>query len=442
MGILLTQRDGLIGPIAKLFGFIMNAIFEALNMVGIENIGLSIILFTIIIYMLMLPLQIKQQKFSRISAVMNPEIQAINKKYANKKDQASMYKMQEETKLIYEKYGTSPTGGCLGSLIQLPFLFALWPVVQNVPAYVNGLKEAYNKFNLIDQIKATEGYQKILENFVSTNKIMIEADKIKGTNSIVDILYKLQGNTWDGLADAFPKLSDSIEKTQEYIRGYNYFPTSSFGINIAETPSSMFSEALANGLSLATIGLIVVAVLIPILAGFTQWLSVKISQNMMNAQPGKKQEENQMAQQMNTMMKVMPLMSVFFCFTMPSGLGLYWITSAVVRTVQQVFINRSLNKKSIDEIVKENLEKAAKKRDKAKKADGKNINNMATMYTRRIEEMKAEAIAEAEKQEKEKQRRKEIVENASSPQRTSNAKPGSLAAKANMVSDYNNRNNK
>ncbi len=424
MGILLTQRGGLIGPIAKLFGFIMNAIFEALSLIGIENIGLSIILFTIIIYMLMLPLQIKQQKFSKISAVMNPEIQAIQKKYANKKDQASMYKMQEETKLIYEKYGTSPTGGCLGSLIQLPFLFALWPVVQNIPAYVNGLKEAYNKFNLIEQIKATEGYQKILENFVSSNKIMIEADKIKGTNSIVDILYKLQDNTWDGLAEAFPKLTDSIEKTQEYIRGYNYFPTSNFGINIGESPSSMFSEAIANGFSLATIGLIIVAVLIPILAGLTQWLSVKISQNMMNAQTGKKQEDNQMAQQMNTMMKIMPLMSVFFCFTMPSGLGLYWITSAVVRTVQQVFINKNLNKKSIDQIVEENLKKAAKKRDKAKKADGKNINNMATKYTRHIEEMKAEAIAEAEKRP------------------TSNAKPGSLAAKANMVSDYNNRNNK
>lgn len=424
MGILLTQRGGLIGPIAKLFGFIMNAIFEALSLIGIENIGLSIILFTIIIYMLMLPMQIKQQKFSRISAVMNPEIQAIQKKYANKKDQASMYKMQEETKLIYEKYGTSPTGGCLGSLIQLPFLFALWPVVQNIPAYVNGLKEAYNKFNLIDQIKATEGYQKILENFVSSNKIMIEADKIKGTNSIVDILYKLQDNTWDGLAEAFPKLADSIEQTQEYIRGYNYFPTSNFGINIGETPSSMFSEAIANGLSLATIGLIIVAVLIPILAGLTQWLSVKISQNMMNPQNGKKQEENQMAQQMNMMMKIMPLMSVFFCFTMPSGLGLYWITSAVVRTVQQVFINKSLNKKSIDQIVKENSEKAAKKRNKKNTADGKNINNMATKYTRRIEEMKAEAIAEAEKRP------------------TSNAKPGSLSAKANMVSDYNNRKNK
>ena len=159
-------------------------------------------------------------------------------------------------------------------------------------------------------------------------------------------------------------------------------------------------------------------------------------------QNNKKQDENAMVQQMNTMMKIMPLMSVFFCFTMPSGLGLYWITSAVVRTVQQVFINRSLNKKTIDQIVEENLKKAAKKREKSKKADGKNINNMATMYTRRIEEMKAEAIAEAEKQEKEKQRRKEIVENAASPKRTSNAKPGSLAAKANMVSEYNNRNNK
>ena len=80
----------LFAPIVNLFGFIMNGIFEALSFIGIENVGLCIVLFTIIIYMLMLPMQIKQQKFSRISAVMNPEIQAIQKKYQNKKDQASM----------------------------------------------------------------------------------------------------------------------------------------------------------------------------------------------------------------------------------------------------------------------------------------------------------------------------------------------------------------
>ena len=94
-----------------------------------------------------------------MSAVMNPEIQKIQKKYQNKRDQASMMKMQEETKLVYEKYGTSPTGGCLGSLIQFPILFALWPVIQNIPAYVTKIKDAY--MPLVDQIMATDGFQKI-----------------------------------------------------------------------------------------------------------------------------------------------------------------------------------------------------------------------------------------------------------------------------------------
>ena len=162
MGILLTQRDGfIIGNIAKILGFVMNAIFELLNKIGIENIGLCIILFTVVFYTLMLPMTIKQQKTSKMMSVMNPELQAIQKKYANKKDEASMYKMQEETKLVYEKYGTSPTGGCLGSIIQLPILFALWPVVQNIPAYVKGVKEAY--MPLVESIMATDGYQKIME---------------------------------------------------------------------------------------------------------------------------------------------------------------------------------------------------------------------------------------------------------------------------------------
>ena len=126
--------------IAGIFGKIMNAIFELLYLIGITDVGLNIVLstvlYTIITYTLLLPFTIKQQKFSRISSVMNPEIQAIQNKYKGKNDQASMLKMQEETKLIYTKYGTSPTGGCLGSLIQLPLLFALWPVMRDIPKYV------------------------------------------------------------------------------------------------------------------------------------------------------------------------------------------------------------------------------------------------------------------------------------------------------------------
>ena len=84
---LLTQNST---PIFKyivwLLGLIMNAIFEFLNFVGIPNIGLSIILFTIVIYLLLMPLTIKQQKFSKLSARMNPEITAIQNKYKGKQD--------------------------------------------------------------------------------------------------------------------------------------------------------------------------------------------------------------------------------------------------------------------------------------------------------------------------------------------------------------------
>ena len=415
MGILLTQREGLIvGNIAKVLGFIMNAIFELLSKIGIENIGLCIIIFTVVVYTLMLPMTVKQQKFTRLSAVMNPEIQALQKKYQGKQDQASMMKMQEEQKLIYEKYGTSPTSGCLGSLIQLPILFALWPIVQNVPAYVKGLKEAY--MPLVDGIMAQDGFKDVMVKIGSEKPILISPDRFDYTkaNTIIDVLYKFQESTWDTLASEFPSLSNLISETKETMMSMNYL----FGINIAETPSNM----ITSGIATAAVGTVIVAVAIPVLAGLSQVVSMKVAQSRTNN--SNQNKDNPMVQQMDMMMKVMPIMSVFMCFSMPSGLGIYWITSAVVRTVQQVFINKSLNKKSIDQIVKENSEKAAKKRNKKNTADGKNINNMATKYTRRIEEMKAEAIAEAEKK------------------MTSNAKPGSLAAKANMVSDYNNRNNK
>ena len=340
--------------IAGIFGKIMNAIFELLYVMGIKDVGLNIvlstILFTIIVYTLLLPFTVKQQKFSRISAVMNPEIQAIQNKYKGKNDQASMLKMQEETKLIYTKYGTSPTGGCLGSLIQLPFLFALWPVMREIPKYVTRVK--------------------------------------------ADEVYKFMGVVISG-------------------------PES----NPAATPSTLLKSG--------NTWLIIVAILIPVLAGFTQWLSAKISQNMMKSKNGnKKQEENAMTQQMNMMMNFMPIMSVFLCFSMQIVLGLYWIVSAVIRIIQQVVINKILDKKPIDVLVKENMEKAAKKNAKKKEVDPSKMNRMAQMYTKKLEEIKAEA----EKQEK-------TSNNGSSTYQT-NAKPGSLAAKANMVRDYNNRNNK
>ena len=107
-GILMTQvSTPIIGQAAWLLGKIMDGIYRVMDLIGIHNLGVCIILLTIVIYTLLMPLTIKQQKFSKMSAAMNPELQKVQQKYKGKNDQASMQKMQEETQLVYEKYGVS-----------------------------------------------------------------------------------------------------------------------------------------------------------------------------------------------------------------------------------------------------------------------------------------------------------------------------------------------
>lgn len=366
-GILLTQSTTpIIGQVAWLLGKLMDGIFNVLSSAfGIENIGLCIILFTIIIYTFMIPLTIKQQKFSKLSAVMNPELQAIQKKYKNKRDQESMLKMQEEMKMVYDKYGTSQMGGCLQLVIQFPILLALWKVIQNIPAYVGGVKDMY--MPLVNEIMATGGYQKIMEKIGSASPIMINPEKFDytKTNTIVDVLYKFQPSTWDTLKDKFPDLSSLIDSTSGQISHINNF----LGANISDAPVNLMMDALKTGAILVAI----VALLIPILSGLTQWINIKL----MPQSPGMDDRENPMANSMKTMNMIMPLFSVFMCFTMPAGLGLYWIFSAICRSVQQVAINKYLDRMDMDELVKKNMEKAKKKYEK-KKVSTEELNQMAT----------------------------------------------------------------
>ena len=156
LGVLLTQDSGMIlGPIAKILGYLMEGIFFLLDKIGIPNIGLAIILFTIVMNLLMMPLTVKQQKFSKLNAKMQPEIQAIQKKYKGKNDNNSVMAMNEETQAVYAKYGVSPTGSCVQLLIQMPILFALYRVIYAMPAYVTKIKEAF--FPLVDKLMVQEG---------------------------------------------------------------------------------------------------------------------------------------------------------------------------------------------------------------------------------------------------------------------------------------------
>jgi YidC/Oxa1 family membrane protein insertase len=406
----------IIHQIAWLLGKLMNGIYNIMDGVfGVQNIGVCIIIFTIIIYTLMIPLTVKQQKWSKMSAVMNPEIQKIQKKYANKKDQASMLKQQEELQIVYEKYGVSPTGGCLPMLIQMPILFALYPVIQNIPKYVDGVKAAY--MPVVDQIMQVDGFQKIMETIGSAKPVLMSATAYdySKADTLVQVLYKFQDSTWNTLVDKMPSIETVVDATTKTMGHLNNF----LGINIGETPMTM----LTNSLHPFSIVGIILAVIIPIMAGLAQFISVKLQ-----PQPSM-DENNQMAASMKTMTYTMPLISVILGFTLPAGLGLYWAVSAVVRCVQQVAINKYLQTKSLDDMIKENQEKAAKKREK-KGTSAKELNKMATTSTKNVENKKTSTMSEKERQEK--------LEKAASYNK--NAKAGSLASKANMVSRFNGNN--
>ena len=355
IGVLLTKDTGkIVGPVAWLLGHIMNGIFNVLNAIGIPNIGLAIIIFTIVIYLLLLPLTYKQQKFSKLQAKMSPELKAIQDQYKGKKDNDSMLAMQAETKELYAKYGVSQTGSCLQLIIQMPILFALYRVINNIPAYVTIVRNAF--YPLVEELRNTDGAAEFIqtlksastfsskfasEEFTSGNVEFIE-------NTYIDILNKTSTSDWANISEHFTNLSSSIDKTHSALNTFNSF----LGLNIADSPMYMIQTAFANRQFLLLVG----GVLVPALAAFTQWVNTKLMPQ--NTDPNAKMDPNdpaaQMQQSMKTMNIMMPIMSAFFCLSLPAGMGVYWIAGAVVRSIQQIVINRHIDKTDIDAEIAKN----------------------------------------------------------------------------------------
>ena len=421
--ILLTAYDGaILGPIAKLLGWIMNGIYILMDKVGLNNVGLSIIIFTIVVYALMFPLTYKQQKFSKLSQKMNPELQAVQKKYKGKNDQASVQAMQQETQLVYEKYGVSPMGSCVQMLIQFPLWLALYRVFMNVPAYVTSVKADY--MDLVSGIMATDGYQDKMTSFVDAmNLASVRADftvtdKTALSNYIVDVLYKMNSSGWEKLTDVFPSLSDLISSTHSVVEGVNRFIV----LNISDTPMYVIKNGWTNHEWL----LVIAALLVPIISYLTQVINIKL---MPMASTG--DGNDAMAQQMKTMNKMMPVFSLIMCFTVPFGLGIYWIMGALIRALQQFLLNKHFEKMDLDDIIAKNQEKAKKKREKLGISENQ-ISSAARMNTKKIEEPEKPAKTSAEKE----------LELEKAAAKKSNAKAGSMAAKANMVKEFNERNSR
>ena len=338
----------------------MNAIYEFFHLFGIQNIALSIIVFTFIVRTLMLPLTIKQQKFTKLSSRMNPELQKIQAKYKGKKDEASLRKQQEESQALYQKYGANPTSGCLPLLITLPIMFALYSVINNIPAYVTSVKELYEP--VATGIMGTTGFQDIINGIITATKTirLSGGNDLSTVNFVIDALAKFQKTQWDALTDAIPAMKDVIQSSYSNIAHVNNF----LGLNISEKPGWAFP-----------------GILVPILAmalQFIQGKQLEIKNKGANTDPS--------ANAMKSMNYVMPVMSGFFCVTLPTGIGIYWIATSVYAIIQQFFVNKYMDKIDVDELIAKNVAKASKRKSFIKEAQsGASMQELAKMQTKSID---------------------------------------------------------
>ena len=410
--------NAIIEPIASLLGKVLDVLFVGINAIGLGNIAIAIILFTLLVKLLMLPLTAKQSKMMKLNSIIGPEVRAIQNKYKDKKgDQNAMLKMQEETKAVYAKYGTSQMGGCVQMLIQFPILLALYRVFQRIPMYVTSLKALF--INILGDggngIMSAADYSDFMSNTFNTGTLA----KIdwSNVNDAVVAMNSFTTEQWNLLKEHFTSYASVIADNQTKITEMNTF----LGINVSQVPTLALN----------------IAILIPILSGVTQYISVRVSQGKSNQDDS----DNPAAASMKMMNIFMPIMSAFIAFSVPAGLGLYWIATAVIQTIIQICINRYYDKLGVDEIVRRNVEQRNKKRAK-KGLPPEKIAKNATTSTKKVDsETKSQERIDKLQQKKE-QNDKKVKEILEATNYYKSAKPGSLAEKAGMVAKYNEKNSK
>lgn len=323
--------------ITRPMGFIVEHIYGL-----VANYGLAIIIFTVIIKLILIPLNVRSQKAMKKQQKVQPIIAELQKKYANDQE-----KLQREMMKIYKENNISMSGGCLPMLIQMPILIGLYQVIQRPISYLIGvdwsLDSVVNEVYRLRDAMVNLGYN--LGNYA---------------DAAVDVIRKsgqIQLSKWAEIVGANGSLLDGVSGgTHPWIINFNFL-----GLDLSNAPSAAFSRIMALDFSNWSI---IALLAIPLLAVVAQLITMKVTQ----AQSGQKDNNanNQANQMSKTMMWMMPVMTGFFAITLPAGLGLYWIISSVVQIIQQLALNYYFDKKGEDVVVTvpEKKQKHGKKRKK------------------------------------------------------------------------------
>ena len=393
------------------FGWIIEYIYKFFDMIGIANIGLVIIAFTLLIKLCLLPLTIRQQKFAKLQNIMQPELQAIQAKYKGRKDTASMQAMQDEQKEVYAKYGVSQMGGCLQTGLQMPILIALYGALRQLPLLIDKLSEPLSK--IVDVIRNSgvdlSGIGSVIGNSAVADTTQMTA------------LYSLPIKGWTALMEALsanPDAATQVDALHKQVVAANSF----LGFDLSQTPWNLM---LGGGIG-------IIAVILPLIAGFSQWLSFKLTQAKGQTYASSAAGQGNPMAAANSMGYVMPLFSVFICFTLNAGLGVYWAFSSLFQVILQVVINKSYRKMDMDKFVEDNRRKAeekAKKKREKKGVKGSVISAAAKTDTKNID-------APAKEQSNSIASIANMSVGAEDAKKAAPA-PNSLAAKAGLVAQYN-----
>lgn len=348
------------------------------NLTG--SYGMAIILFTLVVKLIMLPFQMKSKKSMMRMSRMSGRLQEIQKKYAN-----NQAKQTEEMQKLYAEEGVNPMSGCLWSMLPFPILLALYSII----------RQPITHFMMLGR----DVVQQMVDAVTSAGLDITSIVQMKdGAPVIEDGFTKLlpygQINLVKAVASEMPELGSTVD-------GWINMNYTSFGLDMAANPWSMVTNF---AFTWAAIGLI----LIPILAGGSQWLMTKIT---MKHQP----QADPSAASANRMMMFMPLFSVYIAFTMPAALGVYWIAQSAFAAVQEFFMGTFFNKK---------LEEEENARYEARQAERK----------RRMEE--AKVLQEQQRQQAaQKQTLKEKQQAAREAKAAKAAKAGSATTEAGRVGD-------
>ncbi len=321
------------GIIYDFFGAILNLIFEGVALItDVGTLGITIIMFTLVAQLLLTPIKMKQQRSMRAMNRMQPELQKLQKKYANKKDQASQTAYSQEMQALYKKHNANPLSGCLPLLIQLPLIYALYGVLRQPAKYINSLGEVYQKIAAGLQSQVTD-FQQVINDIITElpspaiQQAMASAKEPLATS---DLLSHFTTQHWEKLEQIMPEAFTSISGLLEQKTNFELFI-----VNLVDTPQQLY----------ATIGL--AALLIPVIAGASTFIFSKVTMAASKAsQPAPNPDAPNPAEGMMKVMNIMmPLMMGFISWTVPTGLALYWVAGNIIMMFQQMIVTRIVDKK-------------------------------------------------------------------------------------------------